>query len=145
MDAFATAALKVRRKGGAAVTGAAGHLYHGPNFSMLDAQASMPHSHWFIIDTQKSLWVRRGKRLWDICVMFFIAYNVLMIPMELAFLPSPESGSFRVVFDYLGDTFFILDILVSFRSIKFYEHKGEEHVIRDPGSIARTYLLVSVQ
>ena len=114
----------------------------GPNVSSRDAHVPMSHSYWLIIDTQKSRWVRRGKRTWDICVMICIVYNVLMIPMELAFLPSPESGSFRVVFDYLGDTFFILDIFVSFRTIKSYEHKGREHVIRDSTGIARNYLQV---
>jgi len=83
-------------------------------------------------------WILRpssSKRLaWDVCGMLFIGYDLLTIPVQLAFQPS--STDFTNAVFWLALAFWSADIVCSFCT-GFYSHGAEE--LR-PRSIARHYV-----
>ena len=57
------------------------------------------------------------RRRWDIIIMILIIYNAVYLPQDLVFdeLPERQGGSMQVweVLNYIADTFFILDVVVT--------------------------------
>ena len=49
---------------------------------------------------------------WDIVMIFFVIYNVVLLPMELGL--SLEGGSIQATFEHFIDLFFFCDICLNF-------------------------------
>ena len=65
---------------------------------------------------------------WDIIVMGFSLWNCFTVPVAVCFDPPQLNYRFFVIFNYIVDFFFFIDILISFRCV-VYDDKGEEIVI----------------
>ena len=74
---------------------------------------------------------------WDFAVIIFAIYNCGVIPFDIAFNPEITSTTAVVVFDYLVDVFFVMDILINFRTT-FINKNGEE--VYDTKIIGKRYL-----
>lgn len=64
---------------------------------------------------------------WDIIVMGFSLWNCFTVPISVSFDPPQMNDKFFVIFNYIVDLFFFIDILISFRCV-VYDDKGEEIV-----------------
>ena len=83
------------------------------------------------------------KITWDTIMLIFILYYVFLAPYEFAFGEVDYPGS--VAIDYIGDTFFILDLLIAFRTGFRVERHGDRRchngeLVTAPGEIARRYI-----
>jgi hypothetical protein len=80
----------------------------------------------------------RERRIWNLLIVIITLYNSIMIPLKLSFRHLWEiNRSFYIllVFDYIGDIFLILDIILRFMT----PYYSEGFYIRDPKSIAFFY------
>lgn len=74
------------------------------------------------------------KKRWDILICCFVLYNAFSIPFELAFQNNMEMTD---GINWAVDAFFIIDILVGFRT-SFIDKDG--HEILDGWNVAKNYL-----
>ena len=79
-----------------------------------------------------------GKFLWDLVILVFICFYVALGPFEFAFGQQDFSGA--ATMDYLGDTIFIADIAINFRTGFYAIRNGKYRLVRDPAEIARHYI-----
>ena len=83
------------------------------------------------------------RRRWDIIIMILIIYNAVYLPQDLVFdeLPERQGGSMQVweVLNYIADTFFILDVVVTFRTGIEEKYNGNEIVIMEASNVATQY------
>jgi len=77
------------------------------------------------------------KVAWDLTVAFFIIYSVLLVPYRIGF-GAPAEGGMKY-FDYIGDLFFFLDMVLSFRTS--FVDADSQLLVEDPWRIAKNYLL----
>lgn len=75
------------------------------------------------------------KIVWDLIIIVLSVYNAILIPYEFAY--SLDENEIWLVFDYIIDSLFMIDILINFRTI--YKDKQDEDV-RDGKKIAMRYL-----
>lgn len=78
----------------------------------------------------------RMKITWDLIVIVLSVYNSLIIPYDFAY--TVEESVYFVAIDYIIDSFFILDIFISFRTI--YQDKTDDDVL-DGKKIAINYIM----
>jgi len=78
------------------------------------------------------------KTQWDLFVMFLATFNVFVIPMDVGFNPETFQEFYFKFFNYIIDCFFIIDIVVSFRTTYINERTGAE--VKDVKNIYRYYL-----
>ena len=74
---------------------------------------------------------------WDLLIMAFSMFNCITVPVKVAFDPKELESPFYETLNYFIDSFFFMDILVSFRTI-IYDKTNEE--VYDALKIAREYL-----
>ena len=72
--------------------------------------------------------------IWDIVTMIFILYEMILIPFNLSFYVNSVDALTTI--SYVIDSFFIVDMLLSFNT--GYYSKG--NLVKDRGRIARHYL-----
>lgn len=78
------------------------------------------------------------KTNWDLFVMILATYNCFEIPLGMAFNPKTlEKATFRALSPVI-DLFFLIDIVVSFRTTFIDLNSGQE--IRDVKAIQKNYL-----
>ena len=81
----------------------------------------------------------RERRIWNLLIVLITLYNSIVIPLKLSFRDTwtiTRSSILLLVFDYLGDIFLILDIILRFMT----PYYSEGFLIREPKSIALYYL-----
>ena len=76
------------------------------------------------------------KIIWDLIIIVLSVYNAILIPYEFSY--SLEENTLWIVFDYMIDSLFWIDILINFRTI--YKDKQDEDV-KDGKKIAIRYAL----
>ena len=83
------------------------------------------------------------RRRWDIIIMILIIYNAVYLPQDLVFdeLAERQGRSMQVwdVLNYIADTFFILDVVVTFRTGIEEKYNGNEIVIMEASNVATQY------
>ena len=65
------------------------------------------------------------KMRWDILIMAYSLFNCFSVPIKVCFDPPGMNNKIFEYMNYVIDTFFFLDILISFRTVT-YDDKGEE-------------------
>jgi len=76
---------------------------------------------------------------WDILIIIAAIFNCFCIPIDLAYKPDVMQGGIFNFINSMIDFFFILDILVSFRTT-YIDNRGDE--VFDVYRIARKYLKI---
>ena len=69
--------------------------------------------------------------------MVLATFNVFVIPLDVGFAPESFQEFWFKFLNYIVDTIFFIDILVSFRTTYINEHGAE---VRDVKLISRYYL-----
>jgi hypothetical protein len=77
-------------------------------------------------------------KFWDLFIIILALYNAVFIPIELSFAPLRFSGTTYTIVDATVDFFFLLDIVMTFRTTFIDFEAGKE--ITDPMDIAKEYL-----
>ena len=62
---------------------------------------------------------------WDVFVIGLAIYNCLMIPLAIAFDSPYTEFILYIIFDFMIDFFFLIDIFVNF-STTYYNEEGDE-------------------
>lgn len=75
---------------------------------------------------------------WDVVQMIILLYVALIYPVRAAMAYEPSVGSIAMVLDVCIDFWFILDILVNFRTA--YRNEEDETIVVDLKKIARRYI-----
>ena len=75
---------------------------------------------------------------WDLFIILLATVNCFQIPYNVAFSDIEETNIFLDVFNGLIDFFFMMDVLINFRTSYINEHTGTE--ILDTKMIAVKYL-----
>ena len=75
--------------------------------------------------------------LWDICQLFLLLYVSFTVPFRTCFGMEPELWSFPFFFDMFVDIYFLVDLVMNFRTA-FFDHSGIRVV--DTRLITRNYL-----
>lgn len=95
--------------------------------------APVKKSKWIISETGAV------RLVWDMAVIIFAIYNSIMTPFLIAFDP-PWSNSLAIVLvDWIINIFFIVDILINFRTTYTNTKTGAE--VWEPKKIAKHYVL----
>ncbi|CAI2362152.1 unnamed protein product [Moneuplotes crassus] len=63
---------------------------------------------------------------WDLFIMLCAIWNSIQIPYSIAFTPDSDSGVFDIVTNLIMDSFFIVDIMLNFRTTYLDEENGIE-------------------
>jgi CRP-like cAMP-binding protein len=120
---------------------------HGNSFSAVfhrlhdkEKQTSIEWSdNGFPMFNPKNVWRRR----WDIIIMVLILYNALYLPQELVFDELPERQNLPIgmwdILNYIADTFFILDVIVTFRTGIEEKDNGVEVIVMEASAVATEY------
>ena len=80
----------------------------------------------------------RRFKVWNVLVLAFQVYNIMAIPYRVAFLKGVDDLDAGVVFDFVGDVVFVLDMVLHLRFLAFREDEG---YVTDPARIRRRYVL----
>ena len=75
---------------------------------------------------------------WDVFLMFFIVVNAVCVPIDLAVNLETTIG--LSVINNIADTFFLIDILVSFRTGYIVKQYGNDFLHNKPVDVGCTYL-----
>jgi CRP-like cAMP-binding protein len=76
---------------------------------------------------------------WDLFVMLLAAWNVFITPYFIAFKPAFSERESSMIVNTIVDMFFILDIVLNFRTTFYTTSTGDE--IFEPSLIAKNYML----
>lgn len=60
-------------------------------------------------------------KFWFGLILLVILYNIVILPFRIAFMENYEISSIWLVFDYLGDLFFLADIIVRGCFLAYYD------------------------
>lgn len=60
-------------------------------------------------------------KIWPFVMLFFLVYNIIVIPFRIAFRDGAGVGS-EVVVDYLGDICLLVDLIIHMRFLAFYQN-----------------------
>ncbi|XP_067086831.1 potassium/sodium hyperpolarization-activated cyclic nucleotide-gated channel 2 isoform X1 [Osmerus mordax] len=74
---------------------------------------------------------------WDFTMLMFMVGNLIIIPVGITFFKD-ETTTPWIIFNVVSDTFFLMDLLLNFRTGIVFEDNTE--IILDPGRIKRRYL-----
>ena len=81
------------------------------------------------------------KICWDVVIVLFIVYYVVLAPYEFAF--GQSTSNLAAAFDYIGDTLFIVDMLVSYRTgfvvTRMEDRREIGTIVTDQSEIRRSY------
>ena len=80
----------------------------------------------------------QNKIKWDLFIMLLATINCFQVPYNVAFADSDDSNIYLDIFNGFIDVFFILDVIVNFRTSFIKEATGEE--ILDQKLIAYNYI-----
>jgi hypothetical protein len=75
---------------------------------------------------------------WDVLLMLFIIVNAICVPIDIAV--NLESTVGLIIVNNVADTFFLIDILVSFRTGYVVKCYGNELLHDGPADVGCTYL-----
>jgi potassium channel len=78
----------------------------------------------------------RFKIIWDLIIIVMSVYNSIIIPYEFAYSIDPHIA--LIIFDYMIDALFLVDIFINFRTI--YKDKTDTEV-KDGRKIAIRYVI----
>ena len=81
----------------------------------------------------------RERRLWNLVIVIFVMYNAIVIPLRLSFRDLWNEYNLTVILltiDYIGDTFFWIDIVLRF----FTPYYNNGFLIRDNKRVALHYV-----
>ncbi len=74
---------------------------------------------------------------WDFTMLMFMVGNLIIIPVGITFFKEETSIPW-IIFNVVSDTFFLMDLVLNFRTGIVYEENTE--IILDPEKIKKTYL-----
>lgn len=74
------------------------------------------------------------KSKWDILVIICAVYNSFQIPFDVAFKPEILSSPFFKIIDFVIDSIFLLDMIITFRLVYINEKGDEETNLRNIAS-----------
>eukprot|EP00736_Rhodelphis_marinus_P013098 Rmarinus@m.20171 len=74
-------------------------------------------------------------RFWNCLQVFLLLYISLVVPLRFGFVDEPEPDSVPFVIDVFVDLFFVIDIIIRFRTAYVENFR----VVTDPQKIARAY------
>uniref|UniRef100_A0A671M558 Hyperpolarization activated cyclic nucleotide-gated potassium channel 2b n=2 Tax=Sinocyclocheilus anshuiensis TaxID=1608454 RepID=A0A671M558_9TELE len=74
---------------------------------------------------------------WDFTMLMFMVGNLIIIPVGITFFKE-ETTTPWIIFNVVSDTFFLMDLVLNFRTGIVYEDNTE--IILDPEKIKKTYL-----
>ncbi|RXG67876.1 Potassium/sodium hyperpolarization-activated cyclic nucleotide-gated channel 4 [Armadillidium vulgare] len=81
---------------------------------------------------------RKIKFYWDLCMLFLLVANLIILPVAISFFNDDLSTRW-IAFNCLSDTIFLIDIVVNFRT-GIMQQDNSEQVILEPKLIARQYI-----
>ena len=76
---------------------------------------------------------------WDLIMLLLLLSNMILLPVAIAFFSEDFMEPGWLTFNCISDTFFILDIIINFRTGVIGDEPGSE-VVLDPHEIAVYYL-----
>ncbi|XP_051977927.1 potassium/sodium hyperpolarization-activated cyclic nucleotide-gated channel 1-like [Xyrauchen texanus] len=74
---------------------------------------------------------------WDFTMLMFMVGNLIIIPVGITFFKE-ETSTPWIIFNVVSDTFFLMDLVLNFRTGIVYEENTE--IILDPEKIKKKYL-----
>lgn len=74
---------------------------------------------------------------WDFTMLMFMVGNLIIIPVGITFFKE-ETTTPWIIFNVVSDTFFLMDLVLNFRTGIIYEDNTE--IILDPEKIKMKYL-----
>ncbi|XP_055514876.1 potassium/sodium hyperpolarization-activated cyclic nucleotide-gated channel 1 [Leucoraja erinacea] len=74
---------------------------------------------------------------WDFTMLLFMVGNLIIIPVGITFFKE-ETTTPWIIFNVVSDTFFLMDLVLNFRTGIVFEDNTE--IILDPQKIKKTYL-----
>lgn len=74
---------------------------------------------------------------WDFTMLMFMVGNLIIIPVGITFFKE-ETSTPWIIFNVVSDTFFLMDLVLNFRTGIVYEDNTE--IILDPEKIKMKYL-----
>ncbi|XP_051551287.1 potassium/sodium hyperpolarization-activated cyclic nucleotide-gated channel 2-like [Myxocyprinus asiaticus] len=74
---------------------------------------------------------------WDFTMLMFMVGNLIIIPVGITFFKE-ETSTPWIIFNVVSDTFFLMDLVLNFRTGIVYEDNTE--IILDPEKIKKKYL-----
>ncbi|XP_021456928.2 potassium/sodium hyperpolarization-activated cyclic nucleotide-gated channel 2 isoform X1 [Oncorhynchus mykiss] len=74
---------------------------------------------------------------WDFTMLMFMVGNLIIIPVGITFFKDETTAPW-IIFNVVSDTFFLMDLVLNFRTGIVFEDNTE--IILDPRKIKRTYL-----
>uniref|UniRef100_A0A8C1L5L9 Hyperpolarization activated cyclic nucleotide-gated potassium channel 2b n=1 Tax=Cyprinus carpio TaxID=7962 RepID=A0A8C1L5L9_CYPCA len=74
---------------------------------------------------------------WDFTMLMFMVGNLIIIPVGITFFKE-ETSTPWIIFNVVSDTFFLMDLVLNFRTGIVYEENTE--IILDPQKIKKKYL-----
>jgi len=80
------------------------------------------------------------KAKWDLIVIISAVFNCFAIPFKVAFEPEIMEGTFFTVFNFIIDTVFLVDIIITFRTCFIDDYGNEINKLCGSNSIASHYL-----
>ena len=75
---------------------------------------------------------------WDIFIMLLATINCFQVPYNVVFVEAGDSSIFEIVINAIIDIFFILDVIINFRTSFIHSETGEE--VTDWKSISLNYI-----
>ena len=80
----------------------------------------------------------KSKLKWDFVIIVLSLYQAFMIPLDFFLKPDAFKGPLIVTIDSMVDLFFVIDIIITFRTTYIDPISGEE--VMDASMIANKYL-----
>ena len=80
-------------------------------------------------------------RCWGFALLFFVVWNVLLVPFKVCFMDGfgiQKSVVVMLVIDYVGDLVFLADILLSARYVAYFEGDQLIHARRSATARCRS-------
>ena len=65
------------------------------------------------------IWVMCFRFYWDLCMLLLLVANLIILPVAISFFNDDLSTRW-IIFNCVSDTVFLLDIVVNFRTGKYY-------------------------
>jgi hypothetical protein len=81
---------------------------------------------------------RTFRAIWDAAQLVILMYVALVYPVRAAMEYDPELGSWMMVLDVIIDLWFLLDIVINFRTA--YKNEEDETIVVDLKKIAHRYV-----
>lgn len=92
--------------------------------------------HRYIIDPHATPWVRK----WDVCMMFALAFTVVVTPVEVAYLDEGEHITLLFWLNRIVDLIFLFDLLLTFNLAYQMPPEKGGHYVFNRWMVTRRYL-----